>query len=152
MSPDLGRAKAAKKLADLTNASIAIMHKERPKHNAAEITALIGDVEGKTCILNDDMIDTAGSVIGAVKSLKNNGAEKIYVTATHPILSGPAFERLHDPDIEEVVVCNTIPSPEEELAKGKIKVVSVAPLFAHAINAVFSNGSISELFDPDFAL
>lgn len=128
------------------------MHKERPKHNAAEITALIGDVEGKTCILNDDMIDTAGSVIGAVKSLKNNGAEKIYVTATHPILSGPAFERLHDPDIEEVVVCNTIPIPEEELAKGKIKVVSVAPLFAHAINAVFSNGSISELFDPDFAL
>ena len=152
VSPDLGRAKAAKKLADLTNASIAIMHKERPKHNAAEITALIGDVEGKTCILNDDMIDTAGSVIGAVKSLKNNGAEKIYVTATHPILSGPAFERLHDPDIEEVVVCNTIPIPEEELAKGKIKVVSVAPLFAHAINAVFSNGSISELFDPDFAL
>ena len=69
-----------------------------------------------------------------------------------PILSGPAFERLHDPDIEEVVVCNTIPIPEEELAKGKIKVVSVAPLFAHAINAVFSNGSISELFDPDFAL
>lgn len=152
VSPDVGRAKAAKKFQGQLGCDIAIMHKDRPKHNQAEITALIGDVTGKVCILNDDMIDTAGSVIGAVKSLKNNGAEKIYVTATHPILSGPAFERLHDPDIEEVVVCNTIPIPEEELAKGKIKVVSVAPLFAHAINAVFSNGSISELFDPDFAL
>ena len=95
------------------------MHKERPGDNVAEITALIGDVEGKTCILNDDMIDTAGSVIGAVKSLKNNGAEKIYVTATHPISFGSyAFERLHDPDIEEVVVCNTIPIPRRRARQG----------------------------------
>ncbi len=151
VSPDLGRAKAAKKLGEIMGSDLAILHKDRPKHNAAEITALIGDVNGKTCILNDDMIDTAGSVVAAVKTLKKNGADKIYVCATHPVFSGPAYERLEDPDIEEVVVCNTIPIPEEHLG-GKIKVVSVAPLFAHAIQNVFGNGSISELFDPDFAL
>ena len=109
VSPDLGRAKAAKKLAGLMGASLAIMHKDRPKHNAAEITALIGDVDGKICILNDDMIDTAGSVAAAAKTLKANGAEKVYVCATHPIFSGPAYERLADSMIDEVVVCNTIP-------------------------------------------
>ena len=150
VSPDLGRAKAAKKLAGLMGASLAIMHKDRPKHNAAEITALIGDVDGKICILNDDMIDTAGSVAAAAKTLKANGAEKVYVCATHPIFSGPAYERLADPMIDEVVVCNTIPL-EQDL-DGKIKTVTVAPLFARAINSVFGNGSISELFDPDFAL
>ena len=151
-APDMGGAKRANTYAKYLHTPIIISHKERAKANVVGKMTAIGDVEGRNIIIVDDMIDTAGSVIGAVKSLKNNGAEKIYVTATHPILSGPAFERLHDPDIEEVVVCNTIPIPEEELAKGKIKVVSVAPLFAHAINAVFSNGSISELFDPDFAL
>ena len=151
VSPDLGRAKAAKKLADIMGADLAIMHKGRPKHNQAEITALIGDVEGKICILNDDMIDTAGSVVAAVKTLKARGADKVYVCATHPVFSGPAYERLEAADIEEVVVCNTIPVPQERCT-GKIKVVSVAPLFARAINNVYSNGSISELFDPDFAL
>ena len=151
VSPDLGRAKAAKKLADIMGADLAIMHKGRPKHNQAVITALIGDVEGKICILNDDMIDTAGSIVAAVFTLKARGADKVYVCATHPVFSGPAYERLENADIEEVVVCNTIPVPEEH-RNGKIKVVSVAPLFARAIDAVYSNGSISELFDPDFAL
>ncbi len=151
ISPDLGRAKAAKKLADIMEADLAIMHKGRPKHNQAEITALIGDVKGKICILNDDMIDTAGSVAAAVRTLKARGADKVYVCATHPVLSGPAYERLEDAPIEEVVVCNTIPVPAERL-NGKIKVVSVAPLFARAISCVYSNGSISNLFDPDFAL
>lgn len=151
VSPDLGRAKAAKKLADIMGADLAIMHKGRPKHNQAVITALIGDVEGKICILNDDMIDTAGSIVAAVSTLKARGADKVYVCATHPVFSGPAYERLENADIEEVVVCNTIPVPEEH-RNGKIKVVSVAPLFARAIDAVYSNGSISELFDPDFAL
>lgn len=145
VSPDLGRAKDAKKLADMMCADLAIMHKARPHHNQAEITALIGDVEGKTCILNDDMIDTAGSVVAAVQTLKARGAGDVYVCATHPVFSGPAFERLEGAPVEEVVVCNTIPVPAEHLG-GKIKVISVAPLFARAINAVYSNGSISELF------
>ncbi len=151
VSPDLGRAKAAKKLSDIMSADLAIMHKGRPKHNQAEITALIGDVHGKICILNDDMIDTAGSVVAAVNTLKANGAEKVYVCATHPVFSGPAYDRLENADIEEVVVCNTIPVPLDKQT-GKIKVISVAPLFARAIQNVYSNGSVSDLFDPDFAL
>lgn len=151
VSPDLGRAKAAKKLADIMDADLAIMHKDRPKHNQAEITALIGDVKGKTCILNDDMIDTAGSLVAAVSTLKANGADKVYACATHPVFSGPAYERLENAPVEEVVVCNTIPVPLEKQT-GKIKVISVAPLFARAIANVYSNGSVSELFDPDFAL
>ena len=151
VSPDVGRAKAAKKLSDMLEADLAIMHKGRPGHNKAEITALIGDVNGKVCILNDDMIDTGGSVVAAVETLKNKGAEKIFVCATHPVFSGPGLERMANLDVEEVVVCDTIPVPAE-YQTGKIKVVSVAPLFARAISNVYNNGSVSDLFDPDFAL
>ncbi len=151
VSPDVGRAKAAKKLSDMLDADLAIMHKGRPGHNKAEITALIGDVEGKICILNDDMIDTGGSVVAAVDTLKAKGATEVYVCATHPVFSGPGLERMANLDVKEVVVCNTIPVPVE-YQTGKIKVVSVAPLFARAIKNVYDNGSVSELFDPDFAL
>ena len=146
VSPDVGRAKAAKKFSDMMEADLAIMHKGRPGHNKAEITALIGDVEGKICIVNDDMIDTAGSIAAATRTLKDKGAEKIYVCCTHPILSGPAYERLENAPIEEVVVCNTIPVPQDKQT-GKIKVVSVAPLLAKAISNVYNNGSVAELFD-----
>ena len=151
VSPDVGRAKAAKKLSDMLEADLAIMHKGRPGHNKAEITALIGDVNGKICVLNDDMIDTGGSVVAAVETLKNKGAEKIYVCCTHPVFSGPGLERMANLDVEEVVVCDTIPVPME-YQTGKIKVISVAPLFARAIANVYSNRSVSDLFDPDFAL
>ena len=151
VSPDVGRDKAAKKLSDMLEADLAIMHKGRPGHNKAEITALIGDVNGKICVLNDDMIDTGGSVVAAVETLKNKGAEKIYVCCTHPVFSGPGLERMANLDVEEVVVCDTIPVPVE-YQTGKIKVISVAPLFARAIANVYSNRSVSDLFDPDFAL
>lgn len=151
VSPDVGRAKAAKKFSDIMNADLVIMHKGRPNHNEAEITALIGDVRDKICIINDDMIDTAGTLRAAASTLKLEGADRVYVCATHPIFSGPAYERLEDSVIEEVVVCNTIPIPKEHLG-GKIKVVSVAPLFANAIANVYNNESVSELFDPDYAL
>lgn len=151
VSPDVGRAKAAKKLSDMMGADLAIMHKGRPGHNKAEITALIGDVDGKVCILNDDMIDTGGSVVAAVQTLRAQGASSVYVCATHPVFSGPAYEYLEHVDVEEIVVCNTIPVPIEHQG-GKIKVISVAPLFARAIANVYGNGSVSELFDPDFAL
>lgn len=151
VSPDVGRAKAAKKLSDMLDADLAIMHKGRPGHNKAEITALIGDVKGKICILNDDMIDTGGSVVAAVDTLRNNGAEEVYVCATHPVFSGPGLERMANLDAAEVVVCDTIPVPVD-YQTGKIKVVSVAPLFARGVQRVFSNESVSTLFDPDFAL
>ncbi len=151
VSPDVGRAKAAKKMSDMLNADLAIMHKGRPQHNVAEITSIIGDVEGKNCILNDDMIDTAGTICAGMKVLKDRGAKSVHVCATHPVFSGPAFERLENSVADEIVVCNTIPVPEEHL-HGKIKTISVAPLFAKAINNVFTNGSVSCLFDPDFAL
>ncbi len=146
VSPDVGRAKEAKRISDKMNADLAIMHKGRPGHNKAEITALIGDVEGKVCIVNDDMIDTAGSIVAATKTLQDRGAEKIFVCCTHPVFSGPAYERLENAPVEEVVCCNTIPVPAEKQT-GKIKVVSVAPLLAKAIRSVYTNKSVSDLFD-----
>ena len=151
VSPDVGRAKAAKKFSDLMDADLAIMHKGRPGHNKAEITALIGDVKDKVCIINDDMIDTGGTIVAAAESLKAKGAAKIYICCTHPVLSGPACERLENAPVEEVICCNTIPVAPERLT-GKIKMVSVAPLFARAIDNVYNNGSVSTLFDPDFEL
>lgn len=151
VSPDVGRAKAAKKLSDMLEADLAIMHKGRPGHNKADITALIGDVDGKICIINDDMIDTGGTIAAAAATLKANGAEEVYICATHPVFSGPAYERLENAPVKEVVVCDTIPVPLERQT-GKIKVVSVASLFARAIANVYGNTSVSELFDPDFAL
>ena len=151
VSPDVGRAKAAKKLSDMLHSDLAIMHKGRPGHNKAEITALIGDVNGKICIVNDDMIDTAGTLCAAVATLKQKGAEKVYVCATHPIFSGPAYERIENSQIDELVVCNTVAVPQEKQT-GKINVISVAPLLARAINNVYDNKSVASLFDPEFAL
>jgi ribose-phosphate pyrophosphokinase len=151
VSPDVGRAKACKKLSDMLGASLAIMHKGRPDHNVAEITHVIGDVAGKVCIVADDMIDTAGSITEGAKALVNAGATAVYVTATHGIFSPPAYERIEAAPIIEVVVVNTVPVPDER-RHGKIRVLSVAPLLAHAVQNVFNDESVSELFDPDFQL
>ncbi|MDO8986691.1 MAG: ribose-phosphate diphosphokinase, partial [Coriobacteriia bacterium] len=151
VSPDVGRAKACKKLADMLGASLAIMHKGRPEHNVAEITHVIGEVSGKNCIIADDMIDTAGSVTEGAKALVQKGAKSVYICATHGIFSPPAFERIESSSAVEVVVTNTLPVPEER-KHGKIRVLSVAPLFAHAIQNVYNDESVSELFDPDFQL
>ena len=152
VSPDVGRAKACKKLADMLDADLAIMHKGRPAHNVAEISHVIGDVKDKNCILSDDMIDTAGSIVEGAKVLMANGARSVHVTATHGIFSGPAYERMDASPIEEIVVCNTVPVPEDKRLGGKIKVLSVAPLLARAVNNVFFDESVSNLFDPDFQL
>ncbi len=151
VSPDVGRVKVAKKFADMLGASLAIMHKGRPDHNVAEITHVIGEVEGRTCIVIDDMIDTAGSVTEGAKSLVNKGAKAVYVAATHGVFSSPAYERIESSPITEVVVTNTLRIPGERLG-GKIRVLSVAPLIAHAIQNVYNDESVSELFDPDFQL
>lgn len=151
VSPDVGRVKAAKKMADMLGGGLAILHKGRPEHNIAEITHVIGEVAGKNCILADDMIDTAGSVAEGARALVQKGASKVWVTATHGLFSPPAFERIDAAPIEEVVVTNTLPIPDDRL-HGKIRVLSVAPLFARAIQNVFNDDSVSELFDPDFQL
>jgi len=131
VSPDVGRAKAAKKLSDMLGCDLAIAHKGRPRHNAAEVMGIIGDIKGKTCVINDDMIDTAGTLCANVKELKAMGAGDIYVCATHGIFSGPAIERLNDAPIVECVVTDAIPVE----VGGKIKTISVAEEFAQALAA-----------------
>jgi len=149
VSPDVGRVKVCKKLADMLGAELAIMHKGRPQHNVAEITHVIGEVAGRTCIVADDMIDTAGSVSEGAKALMNAGAKAVYVAATHGIFSPPAYERIEAAPIEELIITNTLPVADDR-RHGKLHVLSVAPLFAHAIQNVYDDESVSELFDPDF--
>lgn len=151
VSPDVGRVKVCKKLADMLGADLAIMHKGRPEHNVAEITYVIGEVKGKTCIVADDIIDTGGSITEGAKALVNAGASEVYVVATHGVFSPPAYDRIGASPIKEVIVTNTLPVPHEHRG-GRIRVLSVAPLIAHAIQNVYNNESVSELFDPDFQL
>ncbi|MCF2622412.1 ribose-phosphate diphosphokinase [Collinsella tanakaei] len=148
VSPDVGRAKAAKKLSDMLGCDLAIAHKGRPRHNAAEVMGIIGNIEGKTCVINDDMIDTAGTLCASVRELKKMGAGDIYVCATHGIFSGPAIERLNDAPIVECVVTDSIPVE----VGGKIKTITVADEFADAIEAVYVEQSVSKLVGGDFAL
>ena len=146
VSPDVERAKAAKRFQLMLDSDIAIMHKDRPRHNQSEITALIGDVTGKICIINDDMIDTGGTLCAAADTLLARGAEKVYVCATHGLFSGPAYDRIENSNIEEVVVTDAVPVPLERQT-GKIKVLSIAPLVGKTIECVYSNGSVAQLFE-----
>lgn len=146
VSPDEGGAKNAKKLADLIGAPIAILHKTRPAHNEAVTTHVVGDVKGRTCIIFDDMIDTAGSVVAAHKALIANGAHKdIYLMATHPIFSGPAKERLDKVGFKEVIVSDSLPIEKDKKFKG-LKQISIAPLLAGIIESVTHQKSVSQLF------
>ncbi|QHI71363.1 ribose-phosphate diphosphokinase [Aminipila terrae] len=146
VSPDHGSVTRARNMAQPLNAPIAIVDKRRPEPNKSEIMNIIGDIDGKTAILVDDMIDTAGTITNAANALKGLGAKEVYACATHPILSGPAIERIADSAIKELVLLNTTPIPEEKVID-KIKVLSVAPLFAEAMMRIFTNDSISKLFD-----
>ena len=145
VSPDMGRAKAAKKLADYLDCEVAIAHKSRPKHNASEVMGVIGNIEGKTCIVNDDMIDTAGTLCGSVRKLKEMGAGDIYVCATHGIFSGAAIERLQEAPIVECVVTDVIPCAAADQPGSKIRTISVANELAAAINAVYLNKTVSNI-------
>ena len=146
VSPDLGSVTRARKFADRLHAPIAIIDKRRPKANVSEIMNIIGDVEGKRCILIDDMIDTAGTIANAANALKDLGAKAVYACCTHGVLSGPAFERLNNCAIEELVMLNTITLPEEADTR-KITSLSVAPLFAEAIKRIYDDEPISKLFE-----
>ena len=146
VSPDHGSVPRARNMAQILNCPIAIVDKRRPEPNKSEIMNIIGDIEGKNCILMDDMIDTAGTITNAANALKDLGALSVNACATHAVLSGPAIERIQSSAIEELVLLNTIPLPEEKKTD-KMKVISVAPLFAEAMTRVFTNGSISTLFE-----
>ncbi|MGL4848492.1 MAG: ribose-phosphate diphosphokinase [Clostridium sp.] len=146
VSPDLGSVTRARKFADKLNAPIAIIDKRRPKANVSEIMNIIGDVRGKKCILLDDMIDTAGTITNAANALKDLGAENVYACCTHGVLSGPAFERIENSAIEELVMLDTIKLPEGIDTK-KFKSLSVAPLFAEAIKRIYDDKPISKLFE-----
>jgi len=146
VSPDAGGAKNSKKLADDLGVPIAILHKSRPMHNEAVTTHVVGDVVGKTCIIYDDMIDTAGSVIAAHKALIQAGAKKdIYLAATHAIFSGPAKKRFDQAGFKEVIVTDTLPIEKEKKFTG-LKQISVAPLLAGVIGSVTNQQSVSKLF------
>jgi ribose-phosphate pyrophosphokinase len=146
VSPDVGGVTRARSLATKLDAPLAIIDKRRPKPNVSEVMNIIGDIENKNCIIIDDMVDTAGTLVNAAKVLKDMGAKDIYVACTHPVLSGPAFERIRDSVIKELIVTNTIPLPVGKPVD-KIKVLSVAPLFAEAIKRIYEGLSLSKLFD-----
>ncbi len=147
VAPDTGRAKTSKKLADRIGAPLAIIHKQRPEHSKSEVTHVVGDVKGKTVIIVDDMIDTAGTATNGVKTLLELGAEEdIYLMATHPLLSDPAVERITKVKLKECIVTDSIPVPKDKQFPA-LKVLSVAPLFGEAIKRAFDNLSISSLFD-----
>ncbi len=146
VSPDHGSVTRARNLAQYLNCPIAIIDKRRPEPNKSEIMNIIGNIDGKNCIIIDDMIDTAGTICNAANAIKDLGAKAVFAAATHPVLSGPAVERLEASAIEELVLLNTVPLPEEKKLE-KMTFLSVAPLFAEAMTRVFTNGSISVLFD-----
>lgn len=146
VSPDLGSVTRARKFADNLHAPIAIIDKRRPKANVSEIMNIIGDIEGKKCILIDDMIDTAGTITNAANALKDLGAKNVYACCTHGVLSGPAMDRINSSAIEELVMLNTIPLIKEN-DNGKIRSISVAPLFAEAIKRIYDDQPISKLFE-----
>jgi len=148
VSPDAGRVKVAERYANQLHADLAIVHKRRIKgaKNKVEAKEVVGEVEGRTCVLIDDMIDTAGTIVAAAEQLSERGASAVYCAATHGVFSGPAIDRLKNSSIEKIVITNTLPLPEEKRID-KIQVLSAAGILADAIEAVFEESSVSEIFD-----
>lgn len=147
VAPDVGSAKMARGFARRLNATIAIIDKRRPASNEAEVLNVVGEVDGKTCLLVDDMVDTGGTLANAVMALKDRGANQVFAAATHALLSGAAVEKLSAAPLEEFVVTNTIHVAEDRRFEG-LKILSVAELFAKAIECVHDNKSVSKLFEP----
>lgn len=146
VSPDAGSVPRSRKLAQLLEAPLAIIDKRRPKANVSEVMNIIGNIEGKKVILVDDMIDTAGTICNAAQALKDRGAIEVLACCTHPVLSGPAINRIEESVISELVVLDTINLPPEKQIS-KIKKISVAPIFADAIERIHTDKPVSELFE-----
>jgi len=146
VSPDLGSVTRARDFASRLNAPLAIIDKRRPKANVSEVMNLIGDVKGKRVVLLDDLIDTAGTLTNGARALMERGATEVYAACTHAVLSGPAIERIEDSPIKEVIITNTIPLPEHKKID-KIRVLTVAKVFAEAIHRIYEDLPVSTLFE-----
>ena len=148
VSPDAGRVKVAERYANQLHANIAIVHKRRVRgvKNTVEAKDLVGEVEGRTCVLIDDMIDTGGTLCAAAEQLAERGAASVYAAATHGVFSGPAIDRIKNSVLEKVVITNTLPLPPDKQID-KIEVLSAAGIIADAIDAVFEDTSVSDIFD-----
>ncbi|MDS0198900.1 ribose-phosphate diphosphokinase [Microbacterium imperiale] len=148
VSPDTGRVRVADTWSDSLGAPLAIIHKRRDPNVANQVTVneIVGDVRGRVCLLVDDMIDTGGTIVKAAQALKNNGAERVIVAATHAVFSHPAVDRLQDAAIDEVVVTDTIPLGDDKRFPG-LTILPIAPLLARAIKEVFEDGSVTSMFD-----
>jgi len=146
VAADVGGAKMARGYAKRLNGTLAIIDKRRPSANIAEVVNVVGDVEGCDCLIPDDMIDTGGTMTQAIHALKRLGARDIYCCATHPLLSGPAVQRLQDSPLKELAVSNSIVVPEDRRFD-RLKILSIAPLFSKAIRYTHSDQSVSSLFD-----
>ena len=146
VAPDLGSVARSRKFADKLHAPIAIIDKRRPKANVSEVMNVIGDIKGKTCIMMDDIIDTAGTITNGANALVNLGAKDVYACCSHGVLSGPAIERINDSVIKKLITLNTINLPEEKKFE-KLTILSVAPILAEAIKRIYEDVSVSKLFD-----
>ncbi|QET02881.1 MULTISPECIES: ribose-phosphate pyrophosphokinase [Cupriavidus] len=146
VSPDVGGVVRARALAKQLNCDLAIIDKRRPKANVAEVMNIIGEVDGRNCVIMDDMIDTGGTLCKAAQVLKERGAQKVFAYCTHPVLSGGAAARIAASELDEVVVCDTIPLSDEALSSGKIRQVSTAPLLAETFTRIIKGDSIMSLF------
>jgi len=146
VSPDAGGTERARAFAKRLDAGLAIIDKRRSGPNVSEVMNIIGDVEDRVCVIVDDMIDTAGTLCQAAGALKEKGAKQIYAYATHPVLSGPALERINSSCLEEVVITNTIPSGDKLNTCSKLRMLSVADLLAEAIRRIHGDESVSSLF------
>lgn len=146
VSPDTGSVVRSRAMASKFDAPLAIIDKRRPRANVMEVMNVVGDVKGRTCLMLDDMIDTAGTICQGAQALVDNGAEKVIACCTHAVLSGPAIERLQKSPLSEIVVLDTIELPEEKRI-GKIKIVSIADIFAEAIERVYTDLPVSKLYE-----
>ncbi|HTH93827.1 MAG TPA: ribose-phosphate pyrophosphokinase [Rhodocyclaceae bacterium] len=146
VSPDVGGVVRARALAKRLESDLAIIDKRRPKANVSEVMNIIGDVAGRTCVIMDDMVDTAGTLCKAAQALKDHGAEKVLAYCTHAVLSGPAAERVKESVLDELVVTDTIPLREDAKATGKIRQISIAELLAETIVRISTESSVSSLF------
>lgn len=148
VSPDMGRVKVADRWSDKIHTPLAIIHKRRDPlvPNKATAHEIVGNVQGRDCLIVDDLIDTAGTIVAAAHALKEHGAARVIVAATHAVFSDPAVERLSSIDVDQVIVTNSLPLPPEKIFP-KLTVLSIAPLLSQAIHEVFADGSVTSMFD-----